>query len=59
MDKPAHEPAILQGQRRVRYLKLIALFKIAKGGTRPDPWCFTPFSQRADTLDGRPVELDC
>jgi len=27
-----HEPAILQGQRRVRYLKLIALFKIAKGG---------------------------
>jgi uncharacterized membrane protein (DUF2068 family) len=31
MDKPAHEPAILQGQRRVRYLKLIALFKIAKG----------------------------
>ena len=31
MGKPAHEPAILQGQRRVRYLKLIALFKIAKG----------------------------
>jgi len=28
---PAHEPAILQGSRRVRYLKLIALFKIAKG----------------------------
>jgi uncharacterized membrane protein (DUF2068 family) len=28
---PAHEPAILQGARRVRYLKLIALFKIAKG----------------------------
>jgi uncharacterized membrane protein (DUF2068 family) len=31
MSKPAHEPAILQGRRRVRYLKLIALFKIAKG----------------------------
>jgi uncharacterized membrane protein (DUF2068 family) len=31
MIKPAHEPAILQGARRVRYLKLIALFKIAKG----------------------------
>jgi uncharacterized membrane protein (DUF2068 family) len=31
MDKPAHEPAILQGERRVRYLKAIALFKIAKG----------------------------
>jgi uncharacterized membrane protein (DUF2068 family) len=31
MSKPAHEPAILQGARRVRYLKLIALFKIAKG----------------------------
>ena len=31
MTKPAHEPAILQGARRVRYLKLIALFKIAKG----------------------------
>jgi uncharacterized membrane protein (DUF2068 family) len=31
MDKPAHEPAIWQGARRVRYLKLIALFKIAKG----------------------------
>ncbi len=31
MSKPAHEPAILQGVRRVRYLKLIALFKIGKG----------------------------
>jgi uncharacterized membrane protein (DUF2068 family) len=31
MKKPTHEPAILQGRRRVRYLKLIALFKIAKG----------------------------
>jgi uncharacterized membrane protein (DUF2068 family) len=31
MKNPAHEPAILQGTRRVRYLKLIALFKIAKG----------------------------
>ena len=31
VSKPAHEPAILQGARRVRYLKLIALFKIAKG----------------------------
>ncbi len=26
-----HDPAILQGARRVRYLKLIALFKIFKG----------------------------
>src|SRR6266550_542731 len=31
MSNPAHVPAILQGARRVRYLKLIALFKIAKG----------------------------
>jgi uncharacterized membrane protein (DUF2068 family) len=31
MTDPGHEPAILQGARRVRYLKLIALFKIAKG----------------------------
>jgi len=31
MSKPAHEPAILQGARRVRYLKLIGLFKICKG----------------------------
>ena len=31
MTNPAHEPAILQGARRIRYLKLIALFKIAKG----------------------------
>jgi uncharacterized membrane protein (DUF2068 family) len=31
MTKPAHEAAILQGARRVRYLKLIAVFKIAKG----------------------------
>jgi uncharacterized membrane protein (DUF2068 family) len=31
VSKPAHEPAILQGARRVRYLKVIALFKIAKG----------------------------
>jgi uncharacterized membrane protein (DUF2068 family) len=31
MKDPAHEPAILQGTRRIRYLKLIALFKIAKG----------------------------
>ena len=31
MSKSAHEPAILQGARRVRYLKLIGLFKICKG----------------------------
>ena len=32
MNKSAHhEPAILQEARRVRYLKLIALFKIGKG----------------------------
>jgi uncharacterized membrane protein (DUF2068 family) len=31
MSDPAHVPAILQGQRRVRYLKIIALFKITKG----------------------------
>jgi uncharacterized membrane protein (DUF2068 family) len=31
MSKRVHQPAILQGARRVRYLKLIALFKIAKG----------------------------
>lgn len=31
MKQPAHEPAILQATRRVRYLKLIALFKITKG----------------------------
>jgi uncharacterized membrane protein (DUF2068 family) len=31
MKDPAHEPAILQGARRARYLKLIALFKIGKG----------------------------
>jgi uncharacterized membrane protein (DUF2068 family) len=30
-ERAHHEPAILQGARRVRYLKLIALFKIAKG----------------------------
>jgi len=31
MNDPTHVPAILQEPRRVRYLKLIALFKIAKG----------------------------
>ena len=31
IKQPAHDPAILHGARRVRYLKLIALFKIAKG----------------------------
>jgi uncharacterized membrane protein (DUF2068 family) len=31
MPRPPHEPAILQEPRRHRYLKLIALFKIAKG----------------------------
>src|SRR6267142_6787934 len=31
MNDPAHVPAILQEPRRVRYLKLIALFKITKG----------------------------
>lgn len=31
VNKPAHEPAILQETRRIRYLKLIAIFKIAKG----------------------------
>jgi uncharacterized membrane protein (DUF2068 family) len=30
-NEPAHEPAILQDARRVRYLRLIAIFKIAKG----------------------------
>jgi uncharacterized membrane protein (DUF2068 family) len=31
MKHSTHEPAILHGERRVRYLKVIALFKIAKG----------------------------
>ncbi len=31
MRDPTHVPAILREPRRVRYLKLIALFKIAKG----------------------------
>ncbi len=31
MNDPAHVPAILQESRRVRYLKVIALFKIFKG----------------------------
>jgi uncharacterized membrane protein (DUF2068 family) len=31
MSDPAHVPAILQESRRVRYLKVIALFKIFKG----------------------------
>jgi uncharacterized membrane protein (DUF2068 family) len=31
MSDPAHVPAIVQGRRGVRYLKLIALFKIFKG----------------------------
>jgi len=31
MGNSAHEPRILQGRRRVRYLKIIALFKILKG----------------------------
>ena len=31
MRDPAHELKILQGKRRVRYLKIIALFKIFKG----------------------------
>ena len=30
-ESARHDPAILHGARRVRYLKLIALFKIAKG----------------------------
>jgi uncharacterized membrane protein (DUF2068 family) len=30
-ERKHHELAILEGQRRVRYLKIIALFKIAKG----------------------------
>lgn len=31
MIKPSHEPVIPQDARRLRYLKLIALFKILKG----------------------------
>jgi len=31
MSDPAHVPAILQERRRVRYLKIIAIFKIFKG----------------------------
>ena len=30
-ERAHHDPAILHGARRVRYLRLIALFKIAKG----------------------------
>ena len=30
MSRSTREPALLQGGRRIRYLKLIALFKIAK-----------------------------
>ena len=30
MSRSTREPALLQGARRIRYLKLIALFKIAK-----------------------------
>jgi uncharacterized membrane protein (DUF2068 family) len=31
VSDPAHVPAIVQGQRGVRYLKIIAVFKILKG----------------------------
>src|SRR4029450_583497 len=33
MSRSTREPALLQGARRIRYLKLIALFKIAKAAT--------------------------
>ena len=32
MSKRANAPAMLQGRRRIRYLKLIGLFKACKGG---------------------------
>ena len=44
MNKPAHEPAILQGTRRVRYLRLIAIFKIAKGVLASGSRRFAAFS---------------
>ena len=53
-----HEPAILQGVRRVRYLRLIALFKIGKGVLLLVLGVSLAFSERADSLDGRVVELD-
>jgi uncharacterized membrane protein (DUF2068 family) len=31
MGNPARDPAVLEAARRVRYLKLIAIFKISKG----------------------------
>ncbi|MDP9185938.1 MAG: DUF2127 domain-containing protein, partial [Verrucomicrobiota bacterium] len=52
MNDPAHVPAILQEPRRVRYLKIIALFKIFKGVLL----FLLGFSLLF--LNGRPVWLD-
>src|SRR5260370_7826181 len=52
MSDPAHVPAILQEPRRVRYLKIIALFKIFKGVLL----FLLGFSLLF--LNGRPVWLD-
>jgi uncharacterized membrane protein (DUF2068 family) len=52
MSDPAHVPAIVQGRRGVRYLKIIALFKIFKGVLL----FLLGFSLLF--LNGRPVWLD-
>jgi uncharacterized membrane protein (DUF2068 family) len=52
MNDPAHVPAILQEPRRVRYLKIIAVFKIFKGVLL----FLLGFSLLF--LNGRPVWLD-
>src|SRR5438270_433163 len=52
MSDPAHVPAILQEKRRVRYLKIIALFKIFKGALL----FLLGFSLLF--VNGRPVWLD-
>ena len=52
MSDPTHVPAIVRGRRGVRYLKIIALFKIFKGVLL----FLLGFSLLF--LNGRPVWLD-
>jgi hypothetical protein len=48
MNKPPHEPAILQGARRVRLSQADRALQNRQGRAAPGSWCFAAFSQRAD-----------
>ena len=51
MRKPAHEPAILQGAASCSLSQAHRAFQNLQRRSAASAWCFTAFSERADSLD--------